>query len=275
MNVIAYLGRGIGHERAGAPCQDAVRWRVCEDGKAVMALSDGAGSAEFAKEAAELTAQSVLDFFLSVPLADFLAREETEQKADVLRAVRDALERHPSYRPESAGQFSATLLFAVAEGGRVLFGHLGDGAAYAEDPAGQLVHESEPDKRGEGGTYFGVSPEAPRRLRLAVRDAGGIAGAVLLSDGPYAMFRNRGGGAAGETARELMDYARENRLTCRAHLRDALKQMAEYPGERLDDWSVLLFAPDQDAEPDPPELETVSMLDEETAKYQSGGKEDV
>ncbi|MBQ9521066.1 MAG: protein phosphatase 2C domain-containing protein [Oscillospiraceae bacterium] len=275
MNIIPYLGRGIGHERAGVPCQDAVCWRVCADGKAVMALSDGAGSAEFAKEAAELTAQSVVDFFVSAPLSDFLTREEAGQKADILRAVREALERHPSYQPENAGQFSATLLFTVAEGESVLFGHLGDGAAYAENDAGELVYESEPEKRGEGGTYFGVSPEAPRHLRLTVRDAGEIAGAVLLSDGPYTMFRNRGGGAARETARELMDYARENQLTRRSHLRDALSQMAEYPGERLDDWSVLLLTRNQDAGADASELETVSMLDEETEKYQPGGDDHV
>ena len=275
MNIMAYLGLGIAHERMGAPCQDAVRWRVSGDGKAVMVLSDGAGAAEFAKEAAEMTAQSALDFFLSVPLPEFLAREESEQKEDILRAVREALRLHPAYQHENADDFSATLLFAVAEGNHILFGHLGDGAIYATDNAGELAYESEPESRGERGTYFAINPQASQHLRLETRNAEDISGVVLLSDGPYAMFRNRGGGMARETAKELLNYAREGRLTRRSELRDALSQMAEFPGERLDDWSVLLFMRNQESSLDASEPETVSMLKEETEKYQSGGKRNV
>ena len=275
MNVMAYLGRGIGHERMGAPCQDAVQRRVSGDGKMVMALSDGAGSAEFAKEAAELTVRSVTDFFLSASLSEFLTQEESKRKADILRAVRDALESHPSYRSENAGAFSATLLFAVMEGENFLFGHLGDGAVYAADNAGELAYESEPERGVEGETYFTVSPQAARHLRLDTRKAEEISGAVLLSDGPYLMFRNRGGGMARETAKELLDYAREGRLTKQEELRDALNQMAEYPGERLDDWSVLLFMRNQEGNLDASEPEAVSMLEEENKKYQSGGNRNV
>ena len=263
MNILAYLGRGIFHERRGMPCQDAVDFRIHENGTLVMALADGAGQAKYAEDAAIRTVQSVRAFFRETPLSEFLKLDEYERKTVLLGAIRRKLMENLDFQNSDAPEFSATLIFAVMDAETVLFGHLGDGAAYAADMNGELIFASEPDRGAESRTWFSVSWDAEAHFRMETRPAREIVNIALLSDGPYAMFRNRGGGDASKTALELMGYAREGHIINSDDLKSALDQMAEIPSERMDDWSVILYDAAREPESDyirPRDKMIVSMI---------------
>ena len=237
MNIISYRGLGISHERRGMPCQDAVEGRAAKNGNWILALSDGAGQARFAEEAARATVESVTEFFENRELSAFLKMEDVAGKREILRAVREALENLSGFRSEMVEQFAATVLFAVTDTKNALFGHLGDGAIFAMDDSGALVFESKPENQKKNATYFAVSQRAEKHFRLTRIPAENISSMLLISDGPYRMFRDRGEGEASATALELMGYAHDKRITDESRLSDALNQMAEVPAERP--WSTM------------------------------------
>lgn len=62
---------GIIHDKRGIPCQDYINYSYADNGNYIMALSDGATSARFAKEATKVTVESVINFFRDIRLASF------------------------------------------------------------------------------------------------------------------------------------------------------------------------------------------------------------
>ena len=238
----------------------------------IMALSDGAGSAAFALEAAQITVKSILYFFTcTMTPGHFLLLDESVQRKRIISTVREALRKHSAFRETNAGEFSATLCFAVADSRCILCGNLGDGAVYAVSSSGDAAFEMQPERRGKNSTYFTVSPDAESHLRMEKRSLRDISGVLLTSDGPYQMFRNRGEGAASATAHELLTFARQGNLSTQRTLARVLNQMAEYPAERLDDWAAMLYTRDQKISPaNPPQIVSppvISMLSEENQKY--------
>jgi serine/threonine protein phosphatase PrpC len=59
-HVVGAAVRGVSHERTDLPCQDAVDWRVLDDGTLLIAVADGAGSARFSDAGARLAVDAVL-----------------------------------------------------------------------------------------------------------------------------------------------------------------------------------------------------------------------
>ena len=269
MRILGYLGTGIAHERGGLPCQDAIGARSCENGNTVLALSAGASSSLFAREAARSHVEAVIGLFASVPLSAFLGLDVPEQKRRILAACREGLARLAgSEALFHAPDYAATLLLCVDDGERLLLGHLGDGALFAADENGETVFVSSPENAPEGAsrTFFVSFPNAEEHLRLTSLRRGerSVSRVLLMSDGPCAMFQGRGGSLQA-TAAELLLYVRQGLIETNSQLADVLRQMAELPCERLDDWSLLILdTPGEAAEPLP---EPVSMLAEEEEKY--------
>lgn len=269
LKILGYLGTGIAHEREGIPCQDAIAAKRCANGCTVLALSDGAGSARHAQQAARSCAEAVVSLFGETALADFLQLEPAEQKQRILSACRDKISLLPEFSLEDAPeQYAATLLFLVRDETRLLLGHIGDGAAFAADAQGRCVFVSEPENlEGTNRTFFVSSPGAAEHLRLTVldRQESGAQAVLLTSDGTRLMLRGRGGGDAKKTAEELLSYIQNGQVSDNAQLADVLRQMAELPCERLDDWSVLILSEAGEGQEELPP--PVSMLAEEEEKY--------
>lgn len=245
MEMIGFLGRGIAHERDGRPCQDAVGTRVCANGSQVYALADGAGSAEFAAEAAAANVAAVLDYFEETNLALFLQMDQEQRREEILDKCRRRLEGIQAEKTAQWYDLAATLLFFVTNGTVWAAGHLGDGIILAQDAEGRTRLYSEPDNAGRSNaTYFTVSPDAAEHLRIC---GGGPqehpARVLLMSDGPCDMFRTRNG-AVRTTTEELLDYVRTGDLRTAEELAEALDQMTVYAIDRMDDWSVLILSSD-------------------------------
>lgn len=269
INTISYLGWGIIHEKRGIPCQDCIHYSYADNGNYIMALSDGATSARYAREAAQVTVESVINFFSGHSLKEFLMSGRTEQKEAILDHILNALitcakQVHCSdYR-----EFSATLLFLIYDGKNLVTCHLGDGAIFLANSRNDIVFVSEPDHMNgyANRTFFTVSREAAEHMRIDWFDLAetGIIRALMMSDGAYLMFYNRGNRNALSTAKELLSYTKDGLISNDDDLCNVLNQMAEVPSERLDDWSVLIFDADQKRYESA--LEIVSMLSQENEK---------
>lgn len=274
--VVSYLGRGIAHELAGEPCQDAIRWRISEHGALVMALSDGAGRARWAKEAAQWCTEAVTHFFSGMPLASFAALPEEEGGALLLDRCRASLQRVREELVEAdIRHFSATVVFAVADGERLLVGNLGDGMAVVLEDSGKVVLDFRPESGPMGGnsTWFVTSSGAEQhlRMRLLDRSADRAEFLALTSDGILEMLSGRGDGDPIQTIRELWSYIRSGDLDGEDALADALNQMAELTDERMDDWSMLLWWPEGEIQEESRGPVCRSMLQEEEEKYGIAG----
>lgn len=263
--VLQYLGRGIHHAQRDMPCQDFVLSRRLRNGLLVLALADGAGSAEFARLAAHINCGAVVSFFgqmkTEAAFGDFLALPEEEQAQQLLTHCRRAIvERMKRQRCEKASAFSATLLFAVIGHERVLIGHLGDGGIYCVE--GETLRFS-PGENIDGlrnATYFTVSRSAAQHLRLTVLPREKLLGLLLTSDGTSGLFQG------GQLPLALLQQAVGGELSTNQALRETLNQAVQVPMLRMDDWSVLLWTgnpPDTDGEADG---EPVDMLAEEQEK---------
>lgn len=241
-----------------------------KNGNMVMVLSDGAGSARFAEQAARENVDAVLEYFDAVPLSVFLLLEEEQQKKDILDACRNRLCRFggKEYRDYPL-EFSATLLFYVYDGKNFVTGQLGDGALFVFDRCCRCLvcTESENMNEEKQQVYFTSSPEADSFIQIHIFDVEKmpVDTVVMASDGACLMFENRGGGMAAETAKEIVQYIRKGVVRSNTELADVLNQMAEVACERLDDWSVLVWSVSTEFEKE--KLRVISMLEEENEKY--------
>lgn len=265
MDVVGYLGQGILHEERGIPCQDALAYRSPDGDRRLLVLSDGAGSAEYAKEGAWANVQGILGLFGTHTLESVMQLPEAEQHKLLLGACRSSLARAHADFDAMPWEFSATLLFFVLEGSRWMAGHLGDGFLTVLDREGRAIVSSEPENKDESSqTYFTVSSDAAGHLRLYSGTDHAPAQVLMASDGPCAMFRTRHR-ILQSAADELLGYVRGGEITSEDTLSQVLDQMNFYPFDRRDDWSVLIWSEGADfgSRPEP----TVrSMLEREKLK---------
>lgn len=270
--VISYLGRGIAHELAGEPCQDALGQRICGDGTIVMALSDGAGSARWAGEAARAITAAVTEFFCGTALSELTALPAEQIGTMLLESCRNVLRTIQEARQEpDIRQFSATVVFAAVSQTQILVGNLGDGMAAVLDDCGGTLLELGPEAGPMGGnsTWFVISPGAQQHLRIGVLDRSVDRPEllVLTSDGLRDLLWSRGDGDPLKTVRELWDLVRSGDLDGDDALADILNQMAELTDERMDDWSMLLWCAKGETADREWSPVCRSMLREEEEKY--------
>ena len=272
MNIMRYLGRGIHHEQEDLPCQDVILDRRAENGNQILVLSDGASSAAYAQQAAVENCRGLCACFEQYSLEDFLALEESVQKQTIVDACACALLEFLAGLdlPEqvSRAELAATLLFVVMDERRILTGHLGDGGIFCVDN-GAVAYASAPDNRSgvSNRTYFTVSPDAVRHLRLHTLDRTQtpVRNILLTSDGAYHALEDYYGDAE-QTVLEMIELVKNGEVADAAGLRSVLSEIALAPIQRMDDWSMLLVDMQQPVPPQEP-VEPVSMLREEEAKY--------
>lgn len=189
---------GASHLRLGLPCQDAQGFAVHPSGALLVALADGAGSAE----RSELGAQAAVEAALAAMRAaldvglpsgcegwETLLREVfAAARAEVLRlagedAALDGADGDEAEAPFNPRAYACTLTCAIAAGDWLAVGQVGDGAVVAVDQEDGLFAVTRP-QRGEyaNETHFLVQEDALDRLAVEVveQPARGLA---VMSDG--------------------------------------------------------------------------------------------
>lgn len=243
MKILRFLRKGIAHEESGTECQDAAAYMQYAEDLAVLVISDGASQAGYARIGAECNVHAVLELFRQIPVEEFLAKTEAEQKQMILgQCLRELAGKANNVQCYDLRQFSATLVFAVITKDLVLTGHLGDGAIYMTNAEHQTCFSSEPENiQVSYRTYFTVSKDAYEHLFLQTvkRDELHPAMVVMMSDGPQLMFKDRGFGRPEETAEEMSPFLVRGQVTSDEELGELLDAMTELESEKMDDWSVL------------------------------------
>lgn len=243
MKIYRFVRKGIIHCKRDMECQDVARYYCDGKGFMVAALSDGAGSAVYARQAAEINVRTVIQLFRRKSFDNFFDMGPRKCKRLIVNnCVRNILVDSSRNKCDDLRQYSATLLFVAADRKKhMLWGHLGDGALYLVNKNGEVCFESKPDNIGASNrTYFSVSNNAREKLRLYTTKRSGEfpSLAIMMSDGPYTMFKNRGFGDPKVTIKEFSKYILGGEVNSNERLKILLDAMTEIESDKGDDWSI-------------------------------------
>lgn len=148
--VVGAAALGTSHQKMGFPCQDAQTSRLLSDGTVLIALADGAGTADRSQEGARQAVDRALlcmDATLALEVPQNEADWETLIRAAFQQARQGVLEiAEETDSPIKA--FATTLICAVASDCWLAVGQIGDGAVVAVDMQDEYFTLVQP-QRGE------------------------------------------------------------------------------------------------------------------------------
>jgi hypothetical protein len=183
--VVGASVQGTSHLKRDVPCQDAHAYRCLAGGVALLAVADGAGSAERSHQGAQWAVDRAIAG-LEAALEQALPQDETAWESllvDVFRQARDAILQHATAGELPPRIFATTLTCAVLADGWLVTGQVGDGVVVAQTEDGELFPAVQP-QRGEyaNETYFLTLEDALQRV-VVQTFARPIAALALMSDG--------------------------------------------------------------------------------------------
>ncbi|MEE5993285.1 MAG: PP2C family serine/threonine-protein phosphatase [Oscillospiraceae bacterium] len=179
-----YCQVGTRHQNKGIACQDAVQAEYSTTANAAIAvLSDGAGSCECAEEGANITVHTTMEI-LSEYFDQLYEMPENEAVDFILTRIREKMAQSAKEQGfEDIMPFSATLLCAVlADDGRYLYFHVGDGMIAISDKKGNCqVVSTYHHKIASNYTTFVTVEDTDYHFHKGVNE---ISSFLLVSDGP-------------------------------------------------------------------------------------------
>jgi len=153
--IIGTSTAGSKHLAKDIPCQDAFHYKILPDGTLIIAVSDGAGSAEKAREGSDFVSMHAVTYLEDIIDAD--APSDSKKWEEALRSAflktRDALEESANESEALFRDYSATLIMAVLTDELVIGGMVGDCAAVALKESDELFSLCKPQK----GEYANVT----------------------------------------------------------------------------------------------------------------------
>lgn len=181
-NVIGAAVQGISHQKVGLPCQDAQGFLVLPGGALVVAVADGAGSAERSDEGAQCAVETALQV-LSEGLETAAPVDPDDLAGLLLTAferARQALLELAEVAEASPRLFATTLTCAVVLDGHLAAGQVGDGSVVAAAEIDQPVVVTQ-IQRGEyaNETNFLSQDDALDHLEIQVIEQPVMALAVM------------------------------------------------------------------------------------------------
>ena len=182
---VAASAVGTMHAKTLAPCQDAFRERRLQNGLLLMAVADGAGSAEFSADGAE-TAVSVA---LASMEEELRISTPTDKQTwiQVMTVVFQKAGGGVSDQAQSHGasprEYASTLLVVAASDNWIVSGMVGDGALVLLDRSNALQRVTTP-QRGEyaNATNFITGTHMLQHLAVEYRQMQ-VKGIAVLTDG--------------------------------------------------------------------------------------------
>lgn len=165
---------GSEHLRTAIGCQDAAALRHQDSGELLIAISDGAGSAQHPEVGARLAVETAIAYLAAQPTPDATALVEHVQAA--LRAEAARLEV-----PLAA--LSCTLLVAKLAPDQAFFAQLGDGAIVTRADAAAPLNLVFPPHKGEHAneTRFVTASDATTHVQSTTTPA--PSALAMLTDG--------------------------------------------------------------------------------------------
>ena len=195
--------QGTAHREHGLPCQDAHAFRLLDDGRVVVAVADGAGSAELAEVAAALCVQTALRQLETIP--DAPLDNPNNWMRSVFAQVHAALEACANTREVALRKLAATLTVAVLTDAGVAQGAVGDSGAVFCFPDGSLRTLCQPYK-GEYANETSFISDPQWENHFQVDHTVGITAFLLATDGLLDVIL-RGGRIDEAIVRPLLEFA--------------------------------------------------------------------
>jgi hypothetical protein len=180
--VVGAAAAGTSHLRTGLPCQDAQGFLTLPNGLLLVALADGAGSAEFsdqgARRAVEEALRALAGGLEEAPLAPADWPDVLRQAFALARKAVLGLANGDSTRA-----YACTLTCAVASAQALAVGQIGDGAVVALDAEDALFTVTRL-QRGEyaNETHFLTQEDALDQLIVDLVERP-LRGLAVMSDG--------------------------------------------------------------------------------------------
>ena len=170
-HIIGVSVQGTSHQKKNIPCQDAHDYRVLPGEVVLIAVADGAGSAERSDEGAQLAVKQVIGS-VEAALAEGLPQDEDGWKAlltETFREARQAVAQRAEVENISLRAFATTLTCAVASDEWLVAGQIGDGVVVASGEDGGLFTAMQP-QHGEyaNETFFLTMAEALQWAEIRV-----------------------------------------------------------------------------------------------------------
>lgn len=239
---------GSSHLRRGLGCDDAHGW-IVEEGLAVIAIADGAGSRAEAALGAHVAVGAILDRARGADIADRNEAMPEDLMAELFHAARDAVDREAVARGSTIGMQASTLSVCVVSSSTLSIGQIGDGIAVvgSEESVDAVAVGESFEYAGE--TVFLTSERAIEdHLKLHTRPSASLRGLGLSTDGlKYKMLDD-----VRETTpfvpffETSWDYARRDDASSEA-IRSFLEQVDDQTG---DDKTLVIAVPWKEAGPD-------------------------
>ncbi len=163
--VIASSVAGSSHSRHGAPCQDAFCFKVLDNNVIAIAVSDGAGSAEYGGEGAKIAVSSAVNF-----LADHTSSQSATFDvllSDALYNARCAVVAAAQQAGVQSRTYACTCMIVLASPDEAAVTQVGDGAVIVEDGEGLTALTVPPSAEYANETTFLTSDDWRSATQLA------------------------------------------------------------------------------------------------------------
>lgn len=236
--------QGPAHIQEGKPCQDMHDYRVLATGGLIVAVADGAGSAEFGHEGAAFAVRQVIETVTQALERQIPSGESGWHglMADGFEAARETILRHAEERGVPARSVATTLTCLILTDEHTAGGQIGDGAVVAERADGSLLTAMKP-RRGEyaNTTYFLTHADMRRYLDLWVCPAA-LRTVVVMTDGLWRLaLRVPGYEPHLPFFRPLLAFAQEVRDDAQAREQLATFLASDRVASRTDDDKTLVL----------------------------------
>jgi hypothetical protein len=179
--VLGAAAQGASHRKLGLPCQDALDYRVLPGDIALLALADGAGSAERSAQGARWAVAEALRALAARPFPITPEEGETRVRQAFQRAA-EGLALLAAGDAEPIEAYATTLSCAIAAPQWLAAGQVGDGALVARvDGEWRLLVRAQ---KGEyaNETAFISQPGAPASAETCVLHRP-VSALAAMSDG--------------------------------------------------------------------------------------------
>lgn len=244
MAIYQFLKKGNRHIRTGEVCQDYAKHIRLPNDEVVFALSDGAGSAAYAKEGAVCNVEGAMSFLQEQGLDRLFEMEEAKIRDCLLETCRKHIKTTAEeLECTDLRQFSATLLCGIIGKDGYVCMHIGDGAIYGSTKE-KVFYSSEPENGARSNiTFFTISYDAEAHLRIdkkrEIPDEKVMF--AVTSDGFYATLKNRGYGNPEESVLEMAGVVWQELIQDDNDLLELALEMSELEEEKADDWSLIVI----------------------------------
>ena len=182
--------QGKTHIRHQIPCQDKTNIMFGND-TYVIALADGAGSAELSHFGAECVVNSIATLFISEFENLFATSDGRLVKKAIMEKLLYNIKEEAELLECNIKDLASTLLAVAVKGDQFIIVHIGDGVIGYLDGDNLKVASTPANGEHANETYFVTSKDAITVMRLFKGQLKNIAGFVLMSDGTEQSLYNK------------------------------------------------------------------------------------